>query len=362
MFNGVIPILATPFHDDERVDLESWQRLIEFMMRLEVNGVTILGVLGESNRLSDRERETLIGAAVSAVDGRVPVIVGSSHTGTQAARDLARMAQDLGADAVMVAPSKEPVPNDDRIVEYYQRIADGLSIPIVVQDHPASTDVHLSTGLILKLVRQIPAIGCLKEEAVPTAPKIRQLREGLGDIALPILTGLGALYAPFDLQAGSNGFNTGFAFPEVLQALVDAAAQRRLAAGVSHLPAICRAHRLRAAAGRGGPEGTASPPRLAGERPRTASRCDNYRRGVSTTRRGRRRDAAGHRSDAAADRRAHFSAGLTAGPSTRNLSWPRTHPSQPRRLTRFRSARVAASRCVSRRSCSCSTSSIIWIE
>ena len=224
MFNGVIPILATPFQDDERVDLESWQRLIEFMVRLEVNGITILGVLGESNRLADRERETLIGAAVSAVDGRVPVIVGSSHTGTQAAHDLARMAQDLGADGVMVAPSKEPVPNEDRIVEYYQRIADGLSIPIILQDHPASTEVHLSTSLILKLVRQVPAIGCLKEEAVPTAPKIRQLREGLGDIALPILTGLGALYAPFDLEAGSSGFNTGFAFPEVLQALVDAAA------------------------------------------------------------------------------------------------------------------------------------------
>jgi 4-hydroxy-tetrahydrodipicolinate synthase len=225
MFNGVIPILATPFHDDERIDLESWQRLIEFMVRTEVNGITILGVLGESNRLTDRERETLIGAAVSTVDSRVPVIVGSSHTGTQATQDLARMAQDLGADAVMVAPPKEPVPNDNRIVEYYHRVADGLSIPIVLQDHPASTEVHLSPKLILTLVSQIPAISCVKEEAVPTAPKIRQLREGLGETAFPILTGLGALYAPFDLQAGSNGFNTGFAFPEVLQAMVDAAAK-----------------------------------------------------------------------------------------------------------------------------------------
>src|SRR5262245_4368582 len=159
MFRGVIPILATPFHDDERVDLESWQRLIEFMLRLEVNGITILGVLGESNRLTDRERETLIGAAVSAVDGRVPIIVGSSHSGTQVAHDLARMAQNLGADAVMVAPSREPVPNDERIVEYYQRVADGLSIPVIVQDHPASTEVHLSAALILKLIRHIPAIG-----------------------------------------------------------------------------------------------------------------------------------------------------------------------------------------------------------
>lgn len=223
MFSGVIPILATPFHEDERIDLESWQRLIEFMVRIEANGITILGVLGESNRLTDRERETLIGTAVSAVDGRMPVIVGSSHTGTQAAGELARMAQDLGADAVMVAPSKEPIPSDDRILEYYQRIADGLSIPIVLQDHPASTEVHLSPKLILSLLQHVPAISCVKEEAVPTAPKIRQLREGLGETSFPILTGLGALYGPFDLQAGSNGFNTGFAFPEVLQAMVEAA-------------------------------------------------------------------------------------------------------------------------------------------
>ena len=85
MFHGVIPILATPFDDEERIDLESWERMIEFMMRLEVDAVTILGVLGESNRLSDRERETLIGSAIAVVDSRVPVIVGSSHSGTQAA-------------------------------------------------------------------------------------------------------------------------------------------------------------------------------------------------------------------------------------------------------------------------------------
>jgi 4-hydroxy-tetrahydrodipicolinate synthase len=69
----------------------------------------------------------------------------------------------------------------------------------------------------------VPSIGCVKEEAVPTAPKIRQLRDAFTDRSVPILSGLGALYAPFDLEAGSDGFNTGFAFPEVLQALVRAA-------------------------------------------------------------------------------------------------------------------------------------------
>ena len=221
-FEGVIPILATPFRDDESLDPDSWHRLLEFMVGLGVDGVTILGVLGESNRLSDHERETLIRQAVSVVNGRVPIIAGTSYTGTRAAVHLARMAQDLGADGVMITPAREPVPNDDRIVEMYQQIADGLTIPIVLQDHPASSEVHMSVPLMLRLLR-IPGIQCVKEEAVPTAPRIRQLREGLNGKPVPILTGLGALYAPFDLEAGSDGFNTGFAFPEVLMAMVAAA-------------------------------------------------------------------------------------------------------------------------------------------
>jgi 4-hydroxy-tetrahydrodipicolinate synthase len=52
-FSGVIPILATPFHDDESLDLASLQRLIGFVAATGANGVTLLGVLGESNRLND---------------------------------------------------------------------------------------------------------------------------------------------------------------------------------------------------------------------------------------------------------------------------------------------------------------------
>jgi 4-hydroxy-tetrahydrodipicolinate synthase len=226
MFTGVIPILATPFDDDERLDLESWHRLLDFMVALGVDGVTILGVLGESNRLNDEERQTLIETAVAVVAGRLPIIVGASATGTRTAVYLARMAQDLGAAAVMVTPARETVPSDDRILELYQQLAQNITIPVVLQDHPASSDVHMSVGLILRILHALPSIGCVKEEAVPTAPKIRLLREGLKERDVPILSGLGALYAPFDLEAGTDGFNTGFAFPEVLQALVSSARQR----------------------------------------------------------------------------------------------------------------------------------------
>ncbi|PWT73040.1 MAG: dihydrodipicolinate synthase family protein [Proteobacteria bacterium] len=220
-FRGVYPILATPFRDDETLDLESFDRLIRFMVDLQVDGVTVLGVLGESNRMLDREREDLIRTAVKASGGRLPIIVGTSHSGTQAALGLSRMAEQLGAHAIMVTPQAEPVPNDDRVFEYYRTIAEGIRIPLVVQDHPASTAVHMSVSLMLRIVNEIPGVACVKEEATPTPPKIRALVQGMKR-PVPILTGLGALYGQFDLEAGSHGFNTGFAFPEVLMAIVKA--------------------------------------------------------------------------------------------------------------------------------------------
>jgi 4-hydroxy-tetrahydrodipicolinate synthase len=221
-FEGVFPILATPFHDDENLDLESFDRLVRFIGGLGVDGITILGVLGEANRLLDSERETLIRTAVTAA-GKMPVIVGASHSGTRAALELAQMAQELGAQAVMVTPHAEAVPNDERIVEYYKTIAGGLKIPIVLQDHPASTQVHMTASLLLRLVRDVPQIASIKEEAVPTAPKIRALTSAMKERKVPVLTGLGALYGLFDLEAGSSGFNTGFAFPEALTAMVKCA-------------------------------------------------------------------------------------------------------------------------------------------
>src|SRR5271165_3816539 len=217
---GVIPILATPFHNEESLDTASLGRLIEFVAAIGVNGVTLLGVLGESNRLTDAERSTLIRTAVKAA-GRMPVIVGCSHSGTAATIALCREAADLGAGAAMIAPSRQPVPNDEIVFDYFARVADRGGLPVVLQDHPASTEVHMRTDLILRIALQIPAVICIKAEAVPSPPKITALLAGLkGHRSIPVLTGLGGLYGFFDLERGSAGFNTGFAFPEVLLAMM----------------------------------------------------------------------------------------------------------------------------------------------
>lgn len=225
---GVFPILVTPFDEMEVVDLESFVRVVRFMAEIGVDGVTILGVLGESNRMVDSEREELIMAAVAAADGRIPVVVGTSHKGTEATRYLSLMAESLGASAVMVTPSKEAVPNEERTFEYFRKVAEGITIPIVLQDHPGSTEVHMSAPLILRMVNEIPRIACIKQEAPPTPAKIAALIGGMKERRVPVLTGLGALYGMFDLECGSDGYMTGFAFPEVLIAMVAAVRARRM--------------------------------------------------------------------------------------------------------------------------------------
>jgi 4-hydroxy-tetrahydrodipicolinate synthase len=220
-FKGVYPILATPFLDDETVDEAALRRMLAFMARIGVQGVTVLGVLGEANRMTDREREQVVRIAVDELGGRITVIAGISHPGTRATIELGEMASELGADALMVAPSAEPSPNDERVAEYFSRVCEALAVPVVLQDHPASTGVHMSVPLIARIAAACPRIRCIKAEAVPSAPKIAALAAALAS-PLPMLTGLGGLYGQFDLEKGSSGYNTGFAFPEVLQAQVAA--------------------------------------------------------------------------------------------------------------------------------------------
>ncbi|MCU1415623.1 MAG: hypothetical protein JWN80_2963 [Microbacteriaceae bacterium] len=211
-YAGVIPILPTPFFDDDRVDIDSLLRVVEFSHQVGASAITLLGVLGESHLLTDRESTQIVSAVLES-GIPIPVIVGASRPGTFASRVLADQASDLGAAAVMIAPPSVAGISETAIRAYFDGVGSG-PLPIVIQDHPASTGVQMSVELLANLVDRLPRVAGVKVEAVPTAPKLRALRALLPEARL--LTGLGALYGATDLAAGSDGFNTGFAFPEVL--------------------------------------------------------------------------------------------------------------------------------------------------
>ena len=232
LFQGVFPIVVTPFRNDkqETLDIPSFCRSLLRLADIGVQGVTIMGVLGESNRMTESERHDLIVAAKTTIQEQIrspfALVVGTSHTGTASTLALCKMAQELGADAVMVAPSKDGLyqPSNEVILEFYLRIANECpNLPMVVQDHPSSTGVQLSLDLLVDIVTQIPSVQCIKLESLPTVNRLAALRDNKTfrdrHRNCSILTGLGALYAGFDLEQGTNGFMTGFAFPEILMAM-----------------------------------------------------------------------------------------------------------------------------------------------
>ena len=76
---GVYIIAATPFFDDDSIDYDSLDRLTDFYLEKGVSGITILGMMGEAQKLSPDESKNVMNRVIKRVDGRVPVIVGVSN-------------------------------------------------------------------------------------------------------------------------------------------------------------------------------------------------------------------------------------------------------------------------------------------
>ncbi len=211
---GVFTIALTPFTDEGELDEGSIESLSEFYVDSGVHGVTILGIMGEAHKLSDAERRAVTQRYVSAVRGRVPVVVGCSAVATRVAAERAREAEEAGAAAVMVAP-----PNNQRsldlVFEHYRRVAEEVSVPVVVQDEPVNTGVVMPAPFIARLVDGIGGCRYVKLEEAPTTIKISSLLEKV-ESEVGVFGGLGGMYFYEELARGASGIMTGFAYPHVL--------------------------------------------------------------------------------------------------------------------------------------------------
>ncbi len=215
---GVWNIVPTPFLSDGALDAASIPGLVAFVRATGVDGLTILGVLGEAGRLGDDERSTVLRTALDAAGGTIPVCVGVSHAATGRAIAFAREAQAAGAHSVMLAPPPLARPTDTALRRHYLAVAEAVDLPIVVQDHPASSGVQMSAEFMLALAAEAPSCRVVKLEEEPTPPKAGRLVAGSPDVV--VLGGLGGQMLPEELGRGTHGTMTGFGFPEVLVAMV----------------------------------------------------------------------------------------------------------------------------------------------
>jgi 4-hydroxy-tetrahydrodipicolinate synthase len=136
-------------------------------------------------------------------------------------RELTTSVRDMGASGVMVAPSPT-LRTDDQIVAYFDMVNAtlGENCPWVLQDHPVSTGVQMSTSVVLRVLKNSPACVMLKHEDSPGLAKLSAIRAASdkGDLKrVSILTGNGGgLFLPEELTRGADGAMTGFAYPEMM--------------------------------------------------------------------------------------------------------------------------------------------------
>ena len=187
---GVYPILNTTFHDDGRLDLTSQARLVNYLLEAGADGLGLFANASEGYTLTADERCELLALIRKEVNGRVPLVISSGHTGTDAAVLASKEAEDQGASALMVLPPFYMKTNADGLMYYFEAISNAVNIPIMVQDAPLMTQVPMPAPLLIRMGREIEHVQSVKVEAPPTAPKMTAIcREGDGVVLFGGLNG-----------------------------------------------------------------------------------------------------------------------------------------------------------------------------
>ena len=221
---GVYVISATPFLENGELDFESADRLIDFYIEKGVSGITVLGIMGEANKMAPEESVAFLERVMKRAGSDVPVVVGVSDAGLDNLVRLSKLSMDKGAAGVMVAPLPG-LATEEKIYNYFSQVftALGDDIPVCYQDYPQATRTEISVPLYNRMVADFDQLVMLKHEECPGLPKLSKVRqasdEGLRRVS--ILVGNGGLYLPQELARGADGAMTGFAFPEMLVDVVN---------------------------------------------------------------------------------------------------------------------------------------------
>lgn len=161
---GIIHVPVTPFTSENKVDPDTYGKVIEFLLRHNASSLCINLHLAESLNLTTEERKLLAKTAVEVVAGRVPIIVHVSMPGTDQAVDLARHAEEIGADCVIAIAPYYWKPSQEALYEHFSAIMSATDLPFIAYSSPAIMDgVGIAPSTLIKLMERFPKFIGLKE-------------------------------------------------------------------------------------------------------------------------------------------------------------------------------------------------------
>lgn len=165
-FKGTYTVTITPFTADGRKVEESVLKdFVEWQIQEGVHGLIPVASTGEFLSLSDDERRIVAATVIETVNKRVPVLVGTGAENTWDVVRYSREAEDLGADGVLIIPPFYSTPTDEELYQHYKTIAQAISIPVMLYNNPATSNVDMLPPLVARL-SEIDNVAFIKDSTM----------------------------------------------------------------------------------------------------------------------------------------------------------------------------------------------------
>lgn len=198
MFSGSMVALVTPFQQG-KIDQPVLEKLVDIHVRSGTHAIVPCGTTGESATLSHDENERVVEMVIEKVGGRIPVIAGTGSNATSEAIRMTRSAQAAGADgSLQVAPYYNR-PSQEGLYSHFMKIADAVSIPLVLYNIPSRTGVNIELNTFLRLAEH-ENIVAVKE----ASGKIDVAAQLVRETDLAVLAGDDSMILPI-LALGGKG-------------------------------------------------------------------------------------------------------------------------------------------------------------
>src|SRR5687767_4653704 len=168
MITGSLVAIITPMHEDGRIDLASFRKLIDWHVAEGTDGIVVVGTTGESPTVNFEEHKELIRIAVEHSRGRIPIIAGTGGNSTAEAIELTESARKNGATACLSVVPYYNKPTQEGMYRHFRKIAETVELPMIVYNVPARTVADLANDTVMRLA-QVPGIIGIKDAKIGRA-------------------------------------------------------------------------------------------------------------------------------------------------------------------------------------------------
>ena len=184
IFRGTATALITPFTEDDKVDVQAIRNIVDMQIANGINALVALGTTGEPATLSEEEKEQIVRVCVEQTSGKIPLIVGAGSNSTRQAVETCRMAQKLGADALLVVTPYYNKCTQEGLVEHYGAIAEATSLPIICYNVASRTGVNILPETFARIATEHKNVVAIKEASgnISQVAELAALADGCIDI------------------------------------------------------------------------------------------------------------------------------------------------------------------------------------